>query len=55
MEAIALDAETVAFRVEDTGVGIAEEHIQNLFSTFTKIKQNRDMNLYGCGLGLSIS
>lgn len=41
--------------VEDTGVGIEPDKMQNLFQAFTKIKKNRQMNKEGVGLGLMIS
>lgn len=45
----------VCFAIQDSGVGIDPEQILNLFSVFTKIKENREMNKQGCGLGLTIS
>eukprot|EP00347_Sterkiella_histriomuscorum_P002212 403369038 len=46
---------TVRLIVEDTGVGMTQEQIKNLFQAFTKIKNNRHMNKEGVGLGLAIS
>jgi signal transduction histidine kinase len=40
--------------VKDTGVGIDENEIKDLFSAFKKISNNRSMNVQGCGLGLTI-
>ena len=41
-------------RIQDTGVGISEEGIKNLFLNFSKLKENSDRNKQGTGLGLSI-
>ena len=41
-------------RIQDTGVGISEEGLQNLFLNFSKLKENQDRNKQGTGLGLSI-
>eukprot|EP00347_Sterkiella_histriomuscorum_P020032 403339357 len=45
----------ILFKVKDTGVGICEEQHSKLFSAFTKIMKNRDLNKEGCGLGLQVS
>eukprot|EP00347_Sterkiella_histriomuscorum_P016394 403353354 len=45
----------ILFKVKDTGVGICEEQHAKLFSAFTKIMKNRDLNKEGCGLGLQVS
>ena len=45
----------VKFIVEDTGVGIEKEQIESLFTAFTKIMTNRNLNKQGVGLGLTIS
>ena len=42
-------------QVKDTGVGIDKKELPSLFSTFKKIKDNREMNKMGCGLGLTLS
>ena len=41
--------------VEDTGVGMSQINITNLFTTFTKIMKNRNINKDGVGLGLTLS
>ena len=41
--------------IEDTGVGIPQDKMHLLFTAFTKIKSNRNLNQEGCGLGLTIS
>jgi signal transduction histidine kinase len=46
------DDGTVRFSVEDTGTGIAKEHIEHLFEPFYRVPGQREKN--GIGLGLSI-
>lgn len=41
--------------MKDTGVGISEEQFKKMFTAFTKILKNRDMNKEGVGLGLTVS
>eukprot|EP00347_Sterkiella_histriomuscorum_P005606 403355955 len=45
----------ILFNVKDTGVGISIKQHAKLFSAFTKIMKNRDLNREGCGLGLQVS
>ena len=40
--------------VEDTGTGIAHEHIPKLFNRFGKLHRTAEMNNEGIGLGLTI-
>ena len=51
------DEETryLEFTVSDTGTGISKEDSQNLFKMFGVIKKNREFNMRGTGLGLTIS
>ena len=42
------------FNISDTGIGIKEEFIKNIFKPFYKLKDNKN-NIYGMGLGLYIS
>lgn len=42
-------------QVKDTGVGIDSKQIPKLFKAFNKVKENRDLNKLGCGLGLTLS
>ncbi|MDR0859308.1 MAG: response regulator [Oscillospiraceae bacterium] len=51
------DSETVifSFKVEDSGVGIKEEDVAQLFNKFTRVDMNRNKNVDGTGLGLSIT
>ncbi|MBU2552917.1 MAG: hybrid sensor histidine kinase/response regulator [Bacteroidetes bacterium] len=44
----------VVLKVEDTGIGISEEHISKLFQEFTRIKTEKTRDISGSGLGLSI-
>ncbi|WP_430813543.1 ATP-binding protein [Carboxylicivirga sp. RSCT41] len=43
----------ILFAIEDTGLGIAEEYHENIFSPFQKVENGRDVH-GGIGLGLSI-
>jgi len=40
--------------VSDTGIGIKDEDIENLFTEFVRIKSEKTKNISGSGLGLSI-
>jgi two-component system, sensor histidine kinase and response regulator len=44
----------VVFRVTDTGIGIAHEHFDQLFESFTQIKDEMNTEYGGTGLGLAI-
>lgn len=41
--------------VEDTGIGIDEENLTRIFSSFYQVKNHHDRNQNGLGLGLSIA
>ena len=50
-----LDADHVEFAVSDTGIGIAPEHIPNLFADFVQLDVRLQKRLRGTGLGLSLA
>ena len=50
-----VDAELVEFAVSDTGIGIAAEHLPNLFADFVQIDVRLQKRLRGSGLGLSLA
>ncbi|HVH13250.1 MAG TPA: response regulator, partial [Longimicrobium sp.] len=43
------------FRVRDTGVGIAPEHLEAIFEPFMQVETERARRAHGTGLGLSVS
>ncbi len=44
----------LSFRIEDTGVGIAESELENIFESFYRSKQQLQKAVKGTGLGLHI-
>jgi signal transduction histidine kinase len=50
-----LDGDQVEFAVADTGIGIAPEHVENLFKEFVQINVPLQKRLRGTGLGLSLA
>jgi signal transduction histidine kinase len=50
-----IDPNHVEFAVRDTGIGIAAEHLPNLFSDFVQIDVRLQKRLRGTGLGLSLA
>lgn len=48
------DVYRVLFTVSDTGIGISEDHLSNLFNPFVQIEKSYTRNYQGAGLGLSI-
>lgn len=52
-----INGNTIRLRisVEDTGIGIKKESLEELFASFKRVDQERNRNIEGTGLGLSIS
>ena len=47
--------ELLHFEVKDTGIGIKKEDLPKLFEEFERIEENRNHNIEGTGLGMSIT
>ena len=47
--------EVLRYRVADTGIGIAPEHIDAVFAEFQQVDANTTREFVGTGLGLSIT
>lgn len=45
----------LSFHVKDTGIGIKEEDMPKLFAEFERIEEERNRNIEGTGLGMSIT
>lgn len=43
------------FSVQDTGIGLSEQNIQQIFKPFERIQTNNTRTIHGTGLGLTIS
>lgn len=49
-----INEQCLLFSVADTGIGISEENMKNLFKLFGKIDESKALNKGGVGLGLTI-
>ena len=49
------EQQVAVFQVEDTGIGIPEEHISQLFQTFQQLEASRQRQYSGTGLGLALT
>ena len=49
------DSIILKVRIRDTGIGIKEEDLKRLFSKFERIEEERNRNIEGTGLGMSIT
>jgi PAS domain S-box-containing protein len=52
---IRLAYDSLVFSVQDTGIGVASEHLNSLFDPFYQAKRGPHSSMSGTGLGLSIS
>ena len=52
---VSADDGTVVFKIEDTGIGIPENSLKDIFDTFAQVDDTRRHRIKGTGLGLSIS
>lgn len=43
------------FKVKDTGMGIKQEDMKRLFQSFERLDENRNRNIEGAGLGMTIT
>ena len=46
---------TICAEVRDTGIGIKEEDMEKLFARFDRIEEQRNRNIEGTGLGMTIT
>ena len=54
-ERIGMNEILLRISVEDTGMGIRKESLDDLFSSFKRVDETKNRNIEGTGLGLSIS
>ncbi|MBN8619390.1 MAG: GAF domain-containing protein [Anaerolineae bacterium] len=52
---VGMSGEYIEFAVEDTGIGISAEEMENLFQPFERSDRAKFMSIEGTGLGLAIS
>ncbi|MCL2690053.1 MAG: ATP-binding protein, partial [Chitinispirillia bacterium] len=51
---VSTKADTLVFKIEDTGMGIRREDLPKLFDAFQQVDSANNRNVVGTGLGLSI-
>lgn len=49
------EKEAVSVKVQDSGIGIAQEHLPHIFDQFYRVKRSEDQKAKGTGLGLAIA
>ncbi|MUK31222.1 aerobic respiration two-component sensor histidine kinase ArcB [Aliivibrio fischeri] len=50
------DNAEITFEIEDTGIGIPEEELENVFAMYYQVKQGKDnLHAVGTGIGLAVS
>ena len=54
-ERVAADQILLRISVQDTGIGIRKESLDDLFSSFKRVDESDNRNIEGTGLGLNIS
>lgn len=52
---VTLEEEHVVYQVSDTGIGIAAEHLERIFSPFWQVEDPATRRAGGTGLGLSVT
>jgi len=45
----------IMFKVEDTGIGMTEDDVKNLYTKFQRFDMDQNMNVSGTGLGMAIT
>lgn len=52
---IGWEEDCLLIKVKDTGIGIKEESMQDLFTSFIRLDEKKNRNIEGTGLGLAIT